>query len=301
MRTFNYKYALSFAATGALPLIANAQGAEKTFYEQYQLEIVVGMAGVVTALALLSLVIVLHALRVVTKAKQTQLSEQYNLAPAEEGAGFWRKLWNRLNRSVPVAEEDTIITGHEYDGIRELDNRLPPWWLYGFYATIIFSVAYLLHFHVFNTGSLQQDEYEQEMARAKAEVEAYLASTGNRIDETNVAFSSEEPELTAGKEIYAGNCSACHGQQGEGGVGPNLTDQYWINGGDIQAIFKTIKYGVPSKGMIAWESQLTAKEMQQVSSFIYTLEGTNPPNAKEPQGELFERSDQEKDALETGL
>ena len=284
-----FKYLSSTLAVVALPTLSKAQS-EVSFYEQYQLEIVLGMAAVVSALALLSLITILIALKALLKDKQPVTAVEHPTPVVNEG--FWISLWNRLNPTVPIAEEASIMTAHEYDGIRELDNKLPPWWLYSFYATIVFAVAYLLHFHVFNTGSLQQDEYDREVAQAKAEVEAYLASAGNTIDESNVTFSDDEQDLAIGREIFTSKCAACHGQQGEGTVGPNLTDQYWINGGDMQAIFKTVKYGVPSRGMIPWESQLTAKEIQQVSSFIYTLEGSNPPNAKEPQGELVERAEQ---------
>jgi cytochrome c oxidase cbb3-type subunit 3 len=109
------------------------------------------------------------------------------------------------------------------------------------------------------------------------------------IDENSVELSLDAGDIASGKEIFITKCAACHGQQGEGGVGPNFADKYWIHGGDINSLFKTIKYGVPSKGMISWQSQLSPKEMQQVSSFIITLEGTNPPNQKEPQGELYDR------------
>lgn len=286
-----FKYLSSTLAVVALPTLSKAQS-EVSFYEQYQLEIVLGMAAVVSALALLSLITILIALKALLKDKQPVTAVEHPTPVVNDNEGFWTSLWNRLNPTVPIAEEASIMTAHEYDGIRELDNKLPPWWLYSFYATIVFAVAYLLHFHVFNTGSLQQDEYDREVAQAKAEVEAYLASAGNTIDESNVTFSDDEQDLAIGREIFTSKCAACHGQQGEGTVGPNLTDQYWINGGDMQAIFKTVKYGVPSRGMIPWESQLTAKEIQQVSSFIYTLEGSNPPNAKEPQGELVERAEQ---------
>ena len=300
-----YKYLLSLIAIMTLPCLSSAQATGKSLYEQYQLEIVLGVAALVCLLALVALITVYIALKAVMNANKPQ--EERILAAVEttEKAGFWRRMWNRLNESVPVEQEATIMTDHEYDGIRELDNRLPPWWLWGFYFTIAFGVVYLLHFHVFKTGNLSQDEYNQEMAQAKAEVEAYLASRNDLIDETTVTFSGDEVDLAAGKELFVSKCSACHGQQGEGGVGPNLTDQYWIHGGDIPSVFKTIKYGVPTKGMIAWQSQLTAKEMQQVTSFIYTMEGTNPPNQKEPQGQLFERTGstekQDKDVAEAGI
>lgn len=269
---------------------ANAQSVESqpSFFEQYQLEIVLGLAAVVSVVALLSLIAVLYALKALLDIKMKKEAAEAGLAVEE--VSFWRKFWNKMNDAVPIAEEETILTDHAYDGIKELDNRLPPWWLYGFYFTIAFGVFYILNFHVFKTSDLQADEYEKEMAQAEEQVQAYLASLDNLIDESSVEFTEEAADLSAGQEIFTGKCAACHGNQGEGGVGPNLTDKYWLHGGEVKDIFKTIKYGVPAKGMISWKAQLSPKEIQQVSSFIYTLEGTTPPNPKEPQGELFERS-----------
>ncbi len=272
----------------------------QSIYAKYQLEIVVGVAAIVAVLALVALITALLAMKAMARGRISVEEESsiISVQPGEEGVGFWRRLWNRLNDSVPVSQEETVLTDHSYDGIRELDNRLPPWWLWGFYISIIFSVAYLLHYHVFETGKLQEDEYVAQMEEAEAEVQAYLASLDNLIDETSVTFTNDEVDLLAGQEIFISKCSACHGQNGEGGVGPNLTDKYWIHGGDMPSIFKTVKYGVPSKGMIPWEAQLSPAEMQQVSSYIYTLEGTDPVNQKEPQGELFEREEAAEEATE---
>ncbi len=264
---------------------AQAQDVESTtgLYAQYQLEIVIAVAGLVCIAALLALFTALFALRTIASLEQPE--------EKKVSESWWQQFWSNINKAVPIEKEATVMTSHEYDGIRELDNRLPPWWLWGFYFSILFSVGYLLHYHVFNSGDLQLEEYEKEMALAKEEVEAYLASQGNRIDESTVTFSDDPSDLAAGKQIYDANCLVCHGAEGQGIVGPNLTDKYWIHGGDMASIFATIKYGVPEKGMIPWETQLTPQQIQQVSSFIYTLEGTNPLNPKEPQGEIFERSD----------
>lgn len=276
-----------------IPGITFAQEVTDTasLYAIYQLEIVLGVAAVVSLMALLALLTALYALRAMAKTHATSKEESsiISVKPGEEGLGFWRRFWNRMNDSVPVAQEDTVMTDHAYDGIRELDNRLPPWWLYGFYATIVFGVIYVMNFHVFKTGKLQEEEYLAEMIHAEQQIATYLASMDNLIDESSVTFTDDQADLSAGMEIFKSKCAACHGQEGEGGVGPNVTDQYWLHGGDIQSIFKTVKYGVPSKGMISWESQLIPKQIQQVASYIYTLEGTTPPNPKERQGELFMR------------
>ncbi len=174
---------------------------------------------------------------------------------------------------------------HEYDGIRELDNHLPPWWLWLFYGSIAFSVIYLFIYHVIGVAPLMEQEYEQEMAMAAEQLAERQLVASASIDETNVVFQSDQANIENGQNLYIQMCAVCHKPDGGGSVGPNLTDEYWLHGGTINDIFKTIKYGVPEKGMISWEAQLKPDQMQDLSSFILTLQGTNPPNAKEPQGE----------------
>jgi cytochrome c oxidase cbb3-type subunit 3 len=291
---------------GVVPQLGNSQeltqGSLESLYTQYQLEIVIGMSILVAFIAMLALFVAVYALRVMTKVNNPSLEEEslFAVIPGEEGVGFWRRFWNRMNDSVPISEENTVMTDHSYDGIRELDNRLPPWWLYGFYGTIVFGIIYLVNVFILD-GPTQVEEYDQEMAQAKIEVETYLASLDNLIDESNVSFSDDPLDLVAGMEIFISKCAACHGQLGEGGVGPNFADQYWIHGGDAKSIFKVIKYGVAAKGMISWKSQLSPKQMQQVSSYIVTFEGTNPPNQKEPQGEIFDRQAVETKTVEAGM
>lgn len=199
-----------------------------------------------------------------------------------------KKYFAKSTFSRSIAQEEEIMLDHNYDGIKELDNHLPPWWLGMFYGGIAFGIVYLLAYHVWDWAPLQSEEYMAEMVQAEEEVQAYKATLAMSIDENNVELIKDEAELAAAKEIYTAKCVACHGAMGEGGVGPNLTDAYWLHGGDISSIFSTIKYGVPQKGMIAWESQLKPDEMQSLTSYILTFQGTNPPNAKEPQGDLFE-------------
>ncbi|GIV26401.1 MAG: hypothetical protein KatS3mg027_0215 [Bacteroidia bacterium] len=220
----------------------------------------------------------------------------------EEKASMWSiEQW--LTRSVPIEKEATIQFEHEYDGIRELDNVLPPWWLWMFYATIIFSVVYLIHYHVapikalenigfIGPGVGQEELYKMEMEQAEKEKQAYLAMMANNINENNVTKLVDASELAQGKEIYLSNCATCHGKEAQGGAGPNLTDDYWLHGGGIKNVFKTIKYGVPEKGMIAWETQLSPKQIQQVASYVLSLRGTNPAGAKEPQGELWKEDNE---------
>ena len=174
---------------------------------------------------------------------------------------------------------------HNYDDIQELDNPVPAWFNWMFYSTVVFGLLYLLNYHVFNLGKLQDEEYAIEMKDASIAKEAYLAKMGDLIDENSVKIDKSTGVLTAGKALFAQNCVACHGANGEGIVGPNLTDDFWLHGGAIASVFKTIKYGVPEKGMIAWEKQLSAKQMSDVSNYIESLKGTNPANPKAPQGE----------------
>lgn len=198
-----------------------------------------------------------------------------------------KSLLEKLNASVAIQDEKDIMLDHDYDGIRELDNNLPPWWKYGFYLTILFSVVYLVHFHVSGSGKLQVAEYEEQLHTASLEVEAYKKQAANLVDETNVVALTETASLSNGRSLFTTHCSPCHGAAGQGTVGPNLTDAYWLHGGSIQDVFKSIKYGWPQKGMKAWEKDLGAKQIQELSSFIKTLQGTNPPDAKEKQGDLY--------------
>lgn len=215
----------------------------------------------------------------------------------ESKSSLW-SLEHVLTRSVPIEKEATIQFEHEYDGIRELDNVLPPWWLWMFYTTIAFSFVYLIHYHITPIKALekigfvgpgvgQEELYKMEMEQAEKEKQAYLAQMANKVNEENVTALTDPAEIAEGKNIFLTNCATCHGKEGQGGAGPNLTDDYWLHGGGIKNVFKTIKYGVPQKGMIAWETQLSPKQIQQVASYILTLRGTNPPGAKEPQGELW--------------
>lgn len=204
-----------------------------------------------------------------------------------EAAPKTSRIWDKINDSVEIDREASITMDHNYDGIRELDNSLPPWWLYGFYLTIIFGFVYLVHYHVTKTGDLSAQEYNMEVAKAKAEVEAYMKTSANNVDESNVKYLENEEDLKKGRDTYLANCSACHGKLGEGSVGPNLTDEFWIHGGGIVDIFKTIKYGFAERGMKAWKDDLSPVQMAEVASFVKSLKGTNPPNGKEKQGELW--------------
>lgn len=214
------------------------------------------------------------------------------------------------------------LLDHDYDGIRELDNDLPRWWQYLFYLSIIWSVLYMLYFHVLHIGYLQEDQYRREMDPAYLRARdadgkllgmlleyhspyhnpygddtprsRLLAAQGSgprilvtRESDTVTYAAAVDPSLiVAGRETFEKVCAQCHGKLGEGGVGPNLTDDYWLHGADITSVVKSVKYGYPAKGMIPWRGTLSEDEIIYVSSYVLTMRGTNPPNAKAPQGEL---------------
>ncbi|MEO8589376.1 MAG: cbb3-type cytochrome c oxidase N-terminal domain-containing protein [Flavobacteriales bacterium] len=200
------------------------------------------------------------------------------------------RLLKRLTRQVEIEKEQDVLMHHEYDGIRELDNVLPPWWVWLFYGSIAWSVVYLVNVHVIKIWPDQKTEYVNEMAQAEADVTAYKATLTNTVDENTVTASTEPDVLAAGKATFTQFCTACHGPHGAGSetsVGPNLTDPYWIHGGGIKNVFHTITYGVTEKGMISWKAQLQPAEIRAVASYILSLKGTGPADQKPPQGDLW--------------
>lgn len=221
------------------------------------------------------------------KLKIAAEKQRKDVVKAEAGS-FWSRFDRAvLTKAVPVEKEEDVMLDHNYDGIKELDNSLPPWWLWGFYITIIWSVGYLVHYHVFSTGPSSTEEYNQSMVLAEQQLEEYRKKRADVITADNVQFINSPEELGLGKELYTKNCVACHGTGGEGTVGPNLTDEFWIHGGGIKNVFMTISNGVPAKGMIAWKSQLSPKQIQAVSSYVLSIEGSNPANPKAAEGDKW--------------
>jgi len=243
---------------------------------------------VIVGISVVCIVLAVTILALISKVKE-QASEQVETSSPKsqvQQEDIWQKLKKKLTAAVPMSREAEIDMGHSYDGIRELDNKLPPWWLYSFYLTIIISIAYMYYYHIGNDWSSEQ-EYQIEMAEGEKIRQAYLAKVANLVNEETVSQLSEQSALEEGKTIYKSNCVACHGDQGQGGIGPNLGDSYWLHGGGIKNIFRTVKYGVIERGMTPWKDILKPQEIQQVSSFIMSLEGSNPPNPKDPQGEIW--------------
>jgi len=210
-----------------------------------------------------------------------------------------KRTYFKLLGSKPVEEEHEIILDHNYDGIKELDNDLPPWWLYGFYASIIFGAVYMIRFHIFN-GDTQYEELEQTLAQAEVELEEYRKIAKDLVDVNTVEVLTDAADINAGKAIYEINCVACHKSDGGGGIGPNLTDEYWILGGGIKNVFNTlVEGGRAGKGMISWKQTLKPSEMAQVASYVLTLEGTTPAEPKEPQGDIWVPEEASSDELPT--
>lgn len=199
------------------------------------------------------------------------------------------KFWQIINSRPPIDDEQKLLLDHDFDGIKELNNKIPPWFMAIFYGAIIWAVIYMVDFHIIGSGNVQEEEYLAEVQVAEMEREI-LNRSGALVNEETVTILSDAGALSSGKDIFIKNCAACHGMNGEGLVGPNFTDEYWIHGGGIKDLYKTIKYGVPQKGMISWESLLDPTKIQEVSSYILTLKGTNPPNQKGPEGKKWEGS-----------
>lgn len=195
-------------------------------------------------------------------------------------------IYDKISGLKPISQERELMMDEDYDGITELDNNVPPWFNILFYGTIVFAFLYLLNYHVFNIGRLPLQEYTDEVFAADLKREE-LIRTGAFINENSVTLVTDKAALDNAKQIFSVNCVPCHGNNAEGTVGPNLTDQYWIHGGGIKNVFKTIKYGVPAKGMISWQNQFNPKTMQEVASYVISLQGTNPPNAKAPEGQPY--------------
>ncbi|WP_276168137.1 cbb3-type cytochrome c oxidase N-terminal domain-containing protein [Zobellia alginiliquefaciens] len=214
------------------------------------------------------------------------------------------RMYQKMLGSKPIEEESEIILDHNYDGIRELDNNLPPWWVYLFYASIVFGVVYLLRFHVFNDYT-QDEEYEQEVAAAQIEIEEYKKTAKGLVDANTVELLTDASDISAGKVIFESNCVACHMADGGGGIGPNLTDQNWILGGGIKNVFHTISEGGrDGKGMIAWKQNLKPAEIAQVASYVLSFQGTTPANPKAPEGDIWvdpNAPEQSAPALETHI
>ncbi len=216
-----------------------------------------------------------------------QLSKAEQVATGVKHETWIAKLWDKWNYKVPIErEEELIIEDHDYDGIHELDNSMPPWLQYIFFFTIGFAIVYLWYYNI-GGGMNQIEEYEASVKKADIELAAYLANASASYDENTVVLSEDPAVLANGKATFSNFCATCHRADAGGDAGPNLTDDYWIHGGKINDLFKTVKYGVPGKAMAAWEGVLSAKQIFEVTNYIKSLHGTNPVNPKAKEGDLY--------------
>jgi len=227
---------------------------------------------------------------IIYKSLSGEAKERYILANKKSNPKIINWIKNTYKKSLgskPIQEEHEIILDHNYDGIKELDNNLPPWWIWGFYASIVFAVIYLFRFEVFN-GDNQFTELETEYAQAKIDIENYKKTAKGLVDFNTVELLTEASDIQNGQKIFETNCVACHKADGGGGIGPNLTDEYWILGGGIKNVFKTVSEGGrDGKGMIAWKQSLKPAEIAQVSSYLLQFKGTTPAEPKAAEGDIW--------------
>jgi cytochrome c oxidase cbb3-type subunit III len=257
---------------------------EPTFYEL----ILIGAIVIMT----LVLLVIAFTLQNFVKALLPKDEKDIATQQALENRTFIQKVFSLK----PLSMEKDLVMEHTYDGIAELDNPTPPWFMYLFYSTIAIAVVYLFAFHVVGDGKTMTTEYAEEIALAEKANELYMKKFANSVNENNVTVLTDAKSMEDGSKIYAKNCVACHGDQGQGGVGPNLTDEYWIHGGSMKSIFHTITEGVPEKGMISWKKSLNPIQVQHLVSFLSKFQGTNPANGKAPQGDKYVATALEKTA-----
>jgi cytochrome c oxidase cbb3-type subunit 3 len=220
-----------------------------------------------------------------TEEQKAKLGETSSISFKE--SAWYKNLMKLLTKTVPIENEGQLLLDHDYDGIKELDNSLPPWWVYLFYGCIIFAVVYLVRFEVMG-GDNQEMELKKEMAQAQIDIAEYKKTAPDLMDENTVTLLTTPADLAAGKAIFTANCIPCHRADAGGQIGPNLTDDNWILGGGIKNVFHTlVNGGRDGKGMISWKATLKPKQMQEVASYVLSLKGSNPVNPKAPDGEIW--------------
>lgn len=220
-----------------------------------------------------------------TEEQKAKLAEANDLGFKD--SALFKKVSNFLFKQNQVEDEGELLLDHDYDGIKELDNNLPPWWVYLFYICIAFAVIYLVRFEIMG-GDNQEMELKKEMAQAQIDIAEYKKTAPDLMDENTVTLLTDPADLAAGKAIFTANCVACHRADAGGQIGPNLTDDQWILGGGIKNVFHTlVNGGRDGKGMISWKGTLKPKQMQEVASYVLSLRGSNPKDPKAPEGEVW--------------
>ncbi len=293
MKTIYKKIALTFTllmlTMVGSPLFAQTAPSDG-FNQNAQLMIVLGLMLVVAILVLIVAIYLVSVLKTILKKEEVQQAEKAGVKLKPEKS-LWKSIDEKLTGAIPIEREEEVMLDHNYDGIMELDNHLPPWWKALFYITIIIGVIYLFGHHVIDIFPLQEEEYAAELAEAEAML-ASLEESGavETIDINNPVQSEDAAVISSGKSIFSINCASCHADDGGGKpqLGPNLTDNYWLHGGAFKNVFTTVHEGVTGTSMIAWKNVLSPIQIRDVASYVMTLRGTTPANPKEPQGELYE-------------
>jgi cytochrome c oxidase cbb3-type subunit 3 len=251
--------------------------------------LVVSFIFVVSILVLVALMYLLKVINILAENAARDRAEKsgktYQPTPS-----IFQSFWDSINGFVPKEKEATLVMDHNYDGITELDNHLPPWWKWLFYVTIIWGVVYFFVYHVFNSLPLQTNEYNTEVASANEEMQKLKTTNpGPKIDDATVEATTDVKMLENGQSTFLNTCSSCHRKDGGGDIGPNLTDEYWKHGGSIKNIFKVVTNGVPSTNMVAWGSTMSPEAIRNVASYVLTLQGSKPVNPKKPEGDLYKQ------------
>lgn len=220
-----------------------------------------------------------------TDEQKKQLADAQTVSFTE--SKWYQNIVTKLTRSNEMEREEDIMLDHDYDGIKELDNVLPPWWVYLFYGTIIFAAVYLVRFHIVGDYT-QAEEFNKEVELAELEKSKLPKDPADEVSYETVVVLTDAASLAKGKEIFTNACAACHKADGGGLVGPNLTDKHWINGGGIKNVFKLISEGSKNNpSMVAWNKNLSSKDIQSVASYVLSLQGSNPPGGKPAEGEIW--------------
>lgn len=274
---------------GAQSAFAQETVAVKSIYES---EPIAGMHPwafyTLFAVLLLELFVILWLCLVILRiiVKREEASALATNGSVKSESAFAKFISRKIFGVKPVETDKDVLLDHDYDGIKELDNDLPPWWKYGFYMTIISGIVYMVGYHITGSFKLSHEEYVAEVTEGEAKVAAYKSKMALNVDETNAIFVTEDDKIQAGKALFNEKCSVCHGNVGQGIIGPNLTDNHWLYGNKPGDLFKIVKNGT-NKGMKSWKDEINPVNIQNIISYIHTLQGTNPAGAKAPEGELM--------------
>lgn len=228
---------------------------------------------------------ILNAVLFIGNGKKVILGVSISVKTRTRKAPTWVNGFFQIKPTFMDAEVDLK---EDFDGISELDNPPPPWFMWLFYSTVIFAAIYLVRFTWLHYGPSQTEEYNSKLAKLKTETAAFLAKQADNVDENTVTVEKDQGKIAEAKLVFVAKCATCHGQSGEGNSGPNLTDDYWIHGNSAKDIFKTIKYGYPDKGMVPWQEHLSPPKIKAMTTFILSLRGSKVSNPKAPQGEKME-------------